>query len=201
VSSAPEVDSLATEEFQNEDGSTFSTNIPLVKSALVLLAETWPRLYSFEELCESALSRAGAAGQALPGEKARALLAQSLAKLYLSNFVGLHVHVPPFVLSLSDRPLATPLVRLQARTGAPICNRRHRQAVLPVLDRAVLARLDGTRDRPALVEDLTAAVLRGELGLQAEGKPLEDPQTIRATLAAELEASLVRLAQSMLLVG
>ena len=54
-------------------------------------------------------------------------------------------------------------------------------------DRVVLRILDGSRDRPALVEALTEKVLQGELELQQHGRPLTDPAAIRAVLEQELD--------------
>jgi SAM-dependent methyltransferase len=201
ASASPDIASAAIEEFHNDDGATVSTNAPLGKAALVVLFEAWPRAVPFDELFALARQRLGDAFPDVPEDHARALLGWSLAHLYLSNLVGLHVGLPDFVVAVSERPRATPLTRLQARSGALITNRRHRLAELSGLDRGVLGFLDGRRDRPALVEALTEAVLSGELGLTRDGALLTAPDAVRAVIGAELEGCLQRLAQSALLVG
>ncbi|MFO0926699.1 MAG: methyltransferase regulatory domain-containing protein [Gemmataceae bacterium] len=183
-------------EFVNEDGATATVTAPVVKAALTTLYETWPRVWRFEELLDAAGARVGQTR-----EQAAPTLARALAALFQANFVGLHSHVPPFVLKPGKRPETTPLIRLQAQTGVGVCNRRHKLVELATFDRAVLALLDGSRDRPALIERLAALVGQGELGLAQDGQPVREPEAVRRTLTAELDESLTRLAQAMVLIG
>jgi methyltransferase-like protein len=199
ASARSDVTSTAAEEFHNEDGASVTSAVPLVKAALTVLFETWPRVYRFEELLAAVLARLAGTPGDLPVEQARALLGRSLGHLYLTNLVGLHAHVPAFALAASERPRASPMVRVQARAGATISNRRHKQVQMPIFDRAVLSFLDGTRDRAALVEALTKSVLAGELELRCDGRVLTDPGEVGAALAGELEESLTRMARALLL--
>jgi methyltransferase-like protein len=105
------------------------------------------------------------------------------------------------VTEAGDRPATTPLVWLQARTGAPVCNRRHKTVELTGLDRSVLALLDGTRDRAALRQALAGSVLKGDIELRQGGQAVTEPEAVRAMIAAELDGSLERLAKSALLVA
>ena len=88
------------------------------------------------------------------------------------------------------------MIRWQAATGTAVTNRRHGVVTPSAIDRFVLRLLDGSRDRPALVEALAGNVLQGELELQQDGRPLTDPAAIRAVLEQELEGSLHRLGRS-----
>lgn len=201
LSAHPELASTTTEEFENDQGSTVSTNVPFAKAALVLLYEQWPRAFTFEELWQAVCERLSTEATRLPAEQARAMLGRSLVHLYLSGLVGLHVHLPTFTLAPSQRPRATALARLQARTGAGVINRRHRHVKMPGSDRAVLSLLDGSRDRPALVEALVERVKQGEVELRRDGLVVTTDEEIRAAVGLELEESLVRLAQALLLVA
>lgn len=184
-------------EFVNEDGATVGVATPAVKAALLTLFDSWPQVWRFDELLDAVCRRV----PALTPEQAGPVLARAAVSLFQANFIGLHSHVPPFVLRPGKRPETTPLIRLQAQTGVPVCNRRHKQVELTIFDRAVLALLDGTRDRPALVEQLAARVAHGELGLQQDGQSLTDLSAIRHVLTGELDDSLTRLAQAMVLIG
>jgi methyltransferase-like protein/predicted O-methyltransferase YrrM len=195
VSERPEVTTTKTEEFVNDAGSTVSTNVPFAKAALVALFEGWPRPFAFDELWSAVRGRIGDA----PEEQGRAMLARSLVHLYLSGLVGLHTHLAPFTLSPGDRPRATGLARLQARTGARVTNLRHKTSELEVFDRAVLSLCDGGRDRAAMVEALAAMVAAGDLGLKRDGRELADGAEVRAALREGLEESLARLGRSLLL--
>ena len=200
VSAQPDVCSTTTEEFRNEDAAIVSTNMPLAKAALVELAEAWPRVLPFEEVCAAARRRLGAAAAASSPEEVRLLLARSLVHLFLSNLVGLHVHAPSFVTRCGDRPRTTPLIRFQARDRAPVVNRLHREIPINAMDRAVLSVLDGESDRPGVVQAVTEGVLAGTLDLRRDGRPLTDPEEVRAAVNGELDACFDRLAKLAVLV-
>ena len=197
----PDIHSQAPVEFTNDEGASVTTGLPLAKAALMILFECWPLAIPFEDLWQQVQVRLGPQGVGGPEEAGRAMLARSLVHVYLSNLVALHVNLPPYVTIPGDRPMATPLIRLQAATGAAVTNRRHRVVKLSVIDRVVLRHLDGSRDRPALVEALTEKVLQGELELQQHGQPLTGPVAICAVLEQELEGSLHRLGQSAVLLA
>ncbi len=201
VSETPELLSDKVEEFVNDSGATVSTNVPFAKAALTILYEQWPKPFTFEQLWHAVQTRLGAAGPQYTAEQGRGLLARSLVHLYLSGLASLHTYLTPLALQPGERPRSTPLLRLQARTGAGVTNLRHKQAELNVFDRAVLSLCDGQRDRAGLLEELIQLVTRGEIGLKREGRELTDLAEIRAALAEELTESLTRLARSLVLLA
>ena len=78
-------------------------------------------------------------------------LEATLADAYLSGIVDLHVHPPAVTIRASDRPVASPLARLQARTRADVTTLLHMQVgIVDVNALRLLPFLDGTRDRAAL---------------------------------------------------
>src|SRR5262249_45263328 len=159
------------------------------KAALLELCERWPGCLSLEGLLTAIELRLGPAPDR---ERGRRLLAQTLLNFFLSNLVELHVHEPHFVLEVSERPVASPLARLQAARGEPVATLINRVAVLNDLDRAVLRHLDGRHDRAALLAALEEAVARGELRVQRDGQAVQR-EAVRAALASELGPSLERL--------
>jgi methyltransferase-like protein/2-polyprenyl-3-methyl-5-hydroxy-6-metoxy-1,4-benzoquinol methylase len=202
VAAHPDVDSAAVEQFSTPDGARLSTNNPLVKAALVTLAEAWPGALPFEALWAGACSRLGPAapGPSRP-DGGRRLLAESMLQCYLSNLVELHLHAPGFVLEPGERPVASPLARFQAAAGGPVTNRRHRTAELDAFDRLVLRHLDGSRDRAALLDALAEAVANDIVAIEREGRPVRDAGEVRDALSESLGPSLHRLASSALLIG
>jgi methyltransferase-like protein/SAM-dependent methyltransferase len=193
----PDVCSPAAVEFRGDHDQSITTRNPLLKAALLLLYEAWPAPVAFEPLCTGARQRAGTgAGDTRPEE-----LAQALVDLYLSNMVALHVHMPEFVLEPGERPLASPLARLQAATRSRVTNRLHMLIEVEGLDRAVLRCLDGRHDRAELVEALTDWVASGRFELRQDGRLLSEPGEIRALMRQALGPTLRRLAQCALLLG
>src|SRR5207248_2961682 len=81
--------------------------------------------------------------------------ARGLVDCYLSSdLVEFHAHAPRLVQQAGERPAVSPVARRQARVGRAVTNRLHATVQLNDLERQLVAHLDGTRDRAALVEVL-----------------------------------------------
>jgi methyltransferase-like protein/cyclopropane fatty-acyl-phospholipid synthase-like methyltransferase len=185
------------EAFRGE-GRTISTNIPVVKAALRILYDVWPRPLAFAELWDAVRGRLG---EGLGGGHGPEILAATLLDCYLSRLVALHVHRMRFTVEVSDRPLVSALARLQAREGNAVVNQRHRLVLLNDLDRLVLGCLDGTRDRAAVLEAVVQVATAGGLTIETPDGLPPSPEALRETLGREVAESLRGLAGSALLVA
>ncbi len=204
VSPQPDVRSPAVEEFRGQFGAAMSTGHPFAKAVIMELVESWPRLLAFDELLartraalgpEAPVAEAGPEGDALG-------LAKILLATYAAGLVELHVHVPEFVMEVSERPLASPLARWQARESAMVVNLRHASIQLEGgLVRHLLLLLDGTRDRAALLRDLAAAAAADPAALQEAGGLPNDGRGLAQVLAGGLEANLQKVARLALLLA
>ena len=129
-------------------------------------------------------------------------MAEALLQAYSAGFVELHVHAPSFVTEVSERPTASALARLQLGEGHVVSTLRH--TVMKIgdpLGRQLVLFLDGTRDRAALLNDLSEFVKADSTLVSHEGKPVRDLQEALTHLANELEANLAHLARSAVLVA
>jgi methyltransferase-like protein/SAM-dependent methyltransferase len=199
VSPTPDLKGASVEQFRGPH-EVMATTQPLVKAAMVCLAEAWPRWLPFAELCTAARRRLG--DGAHDAAEDRQLLATSLLDGYLSTrLIELHVDTPHFTTEISARPLASPLARYQAQKVDRVVNLRHEVIILNDLDRHVLGLLDGTHDQAALLTSLEELVRQGKLMAQQDGQPLRDADRLRAVLSESLEQCLRRLAQSALLLN
>jgi hypothetical protein len=197
VNPTPDVTTAAPEEFRSTGGVGLTTNKPSVKAALAILFETWPRSLAIAELVSRVHERLAPVGVTAEAEE----LAAVLLNCYLAHLVELHIHEPEFVLSLSEKPTASPVARVLAATEARVPNLRHRSIEVNDLDRRVLCHLDGRHDRAALLVALRAAVAEGVLEIHSEdGGPPDDAQ-VQAVLEEGLTQCLQRLAGSALLVS
>jgi methyltransferase-like protein/SAM-dependent methyltransferase len=121
---------------------------------------------------------------------------------YSGSLAELHVYAPLMAREASERPVASPLARFQARRGTLVTNLRHERVTLDAFNRHLLRHLDGSHDRAALLERFLAGpVAEGVLKVEQNGAPVEDAREIQATLAEALEWNLYRLARAALLVG
>jgi SAM-dependent methyltransferase len=144
------------DRFTGPGGTAVKAADPLAQAALLHLGEVWPRAVPFEKLCQAARARCGGAGQADPGRDEQ-VVGQCLLASYLADPDGLAylwTHEPAFAWEPGDRPVASPLARLQAVGSMRATNLRHQTLALDNFHRDVLGRLDGTRDRAALEREL-----------------------------------------------
>ena len=205
-SAAPDLHSAAPEEFTAGNGLTLTTSAPVVKAALLCLGEVWPGAVAFDVLLAQARARLGsAAGHDVDPARQDALaLGKALLTAYASAgepLVELSLRPPCFAAEVSERPAASPLARLQAESTHQVTNLRHEVVSVTPFDRQLLPYLDGTRDRPALVESLLGRVQRELMQISQEDQPVTDSERARAILAEVLEQQLPKLAQAALLLA
>jgi hypothetical protein len=148
VSSSPE----GAAEFRSPQGASMTTAHPIVKAVMGVLSAIWPQSLAFPGLLEGVRSRLGRTDP----QDARAL-GEILVRTCQAGLVELHVHQPRFVLQPGERPLASPLARLQLRDSDMIATLRHtRVQIEGPLERQLLLLADGTRERSALLDELNA---------------------------------------------
>jgi methyltransferase-like protein len=203
VSPEPDVVGDTPEQFRRPEGiENVTTNNPLVKAALVTLFEADCRALSSTELWEQVRQRLGPRLAQIAGEEeARENLVAALVRCFGTGLVDFHVHPPRFATEPGPRPLASPLARLQLRRQQPVTNLRGRGVELDEFHRLVLERLDGTRDRASLLDEVGGLFRGGAFTIEQAGRPVHDPAVIDALLKSELEPTLHRLAGLALLVA
>ena len=140
--------------FRVDQGATAQSDRDVVKAALVELAEAWPARLPFSDLLGSAVGRL----QRRPGVLDADYISRFLTAAWMMGMVELHGRQPAYVREVSERPVASPLARLQLRRGVEAatllhCGVKFEDAVI----RGLVLLLDGTRDLNAVVEALRDA--------------------------------------------
>ena len=202
-SAEPDVLSDAPETFRPSDrGAAMTTNHPLLKSALVELARVRPGWLPFDALFDRVWARLEPRRGDLPEpEQARRFLCDSLARGFAVDLVSLSAHPPRFTLEPGERPLASPLARLQAERGERFTNLQGRTVEPETFDQIVLRLLDGTRTRSQAVEAIKARVASGELSISDGDQPVADAAAIEHAIRSMFDLSLRRLAAMALIVA
>jgi hypothetical protein len=118
--------------------------------------------------------------------------------VYGAGLVDLHLSPGPFALQVSDKPLASPLARWQARRSDVVATLHHRTFKLGnTIHRGLLALCDGSRDRGALHADLVKVFESRALDLiDEEGNPVTDMALVGRAIDEELEDFLKKATQS-----
>jgi methyltransferase-like protein len=189
TSEAPDLASdEAVEEFRRSPTSALSTSVPLLKAALVALAEVRPGMLTFEELC-------GRARALLDGtEPAPATLADqralggNLLTVFAKGQIELAAWAPPIATRPGPRPEAPALVRLQAAEAREACtNLRHEGVRVDRFDRAMFKQMDGAKDVDAIAAGVLEDVRAGNVRVLIDEVPQDDPELIREVVEQKLE--------------
>jgi SAM-dependent methyltransferase len=129
--------------FRARTNETLTTRDQVLITALRTLRDIWPGSIAFDELAGAVSGDVGAGVD----EVGRSL-GLSLLRLYVSSrLVELHMAPPAFAGSVSERPIASPLARLQAIESTDVTNLRHEPVRLNNAERVLVIQLDGTRSR------------------------------------------------------
>lgn len=186
--------------YRSASGMNMATNRPLLKSAMRILQQAYPATVPFDELRKQARA---ALGSEATDPKAIAedtqVLAVGLLNCYMgSDLIELHGMPIEFVRVPGEKPVASPLARLQAPKGS-IASRRHEIVRLSDLDRHLIPLLDGTHDRAALADKLTDIAKSGALNIQKDGVPLYDPKDIHQAIGSVLDQALQNVGRMAIL--
>jgi len=189
-----------SETFQTPKGSKHEVADALTKAALVVLASRWPACVPFEELAAMAHARLkqdlGDAPIENDDEKS---FGDRMLQGHAARVVELRVAAPRLAVVPSERPLASPLARLQAESSTTLTNLRHELVVVPELPRRMLMLLDGTRDFDTLAAEIVKLAREGKIGVrEQDGGPVvtdhAKQEQILRTLVADNLPKLVRTA-------
>jgi methyltransferase-like protein len=203
VSARPDLHSSAREDFKGPSGSSAFSIHPIVKAALLVLGEAWPRFLSFEELCSQARTKLD--GKAIPDAATIAedkqQVEQALLKFYTITGDLVEFRLRPLAVTAKPgpRPLARPLARWQARSGRSVTNLRHEFVNLDEFGRQVLPRLDGRHTRPEAVRELVGLVEGGQLTVQQDGEKITEPRRVEQALVQLLDRQIDQFAHQALL--
>jgi methyltransferase-like protein/cyclopropane fatty-acyl-phospholipid synthase-like methyltransferase len=181
-------------------GGTIRTAEPLVKAAMTILGDTWPRAIPFTELCAAARSRISQNGPASAASlEDRRMIGAEVLKCFAAGIVELYVDGPRFPVTAGERPRASALARHEATKGTRVTNLRHESVALDDFNRQLLQRLDGGRDRSELLAMLEQLVATDVLAVRQEGQPVRESTTVRRILDEALSQNLDKLARAALL--
>jgi SAM-dependent methyltransferase len=193
TSAVVDLTGLTVERFQGPIGTSLATDQPLIKAAMLHLAELWPAAIPFDQLVTAAQQQLATVAEA--SASATETLGRTLLRGYALDLVELTVSPPPLAEKISERPCASPLARHQIRYQTQVTNQRHEPVVIDnAISRQLLPLLDGSRNRVALVEHLAELRPPG-LGPNTNGR--QD----RSALAQAVAESLQQLWQEALLVA
>jgi len=186
----PDFASTEPQQFTTLAQKVLTTQDPLMKSAMALLADSWPVPIRFDQLLAAARHKS----RLSPTDTDAKNLATRLLNCYCAAMLELSLTPAPFTKNISEKPIASPYARYRAKQDAKVVNLRLEAIHLGEPSRAVLMHLDGQHDRAALVE-----IVKSLQKAAAPQKP--PPQAIDAYTRAYVDQVLTAFARNALLVG
>ncbi|HTP99296.1 MAG TPA: class I SAM-dependent methyltransferase [Casimicrobiaceae bacterium] len=184
------------------DSGGINTAQPIVKAAMLILGELWPRTMPVEELCRAARGRlagglAAASSETLADDRER--VCRDLLGCFAAGILELRAEPAALSTVVGDRPRADRIARYLASRGRPFANRRHETLVLDELSRRVVLLLDGEHDHRAIVDAVAKIAVEGGLRIEKDKQQITDPALIRAALDGILPECYERIARYGLL--
>lgn len=166
-----------TEVFCTSAGSSITMSHPVVRAALHALIDARPAALSFDDLLAATHARVEP-----ETDLSAPLLADAMLRCAMVRLLDLTTHAERCATRLSRYPAASPLARHEARTESLVTSLSHVQVRLSAFDRALLTKVDGTRDERALVDEMLAACAKHDLGLGVAPDRGAVGDTVRAAL-------------------
>jgi SAM-dependent methyltransferase len=202
---SPSLEPGVKETFESDPGGKFLSADPLARAMFWRLQEMAPERLPFPRLVEEVETRARQQFGFVPApdQDVPADIAEFICSTYGAGLLDLHLTLPPFVVQVSDKPLASPLARWQARRSDVVATLHHRTLKLGnAIHRGLLALCDGSRNRAALRADLLQVFESGTLDwLDGDGKPVADMSIVGKAIDEELEDFLQKAARSAVFMG
>jgi methyltransferase-like protein len=186
-------------EFRDHDDALISTTHPLVKAAIVCLAEVRPQFMSFDSLYETAISRLATAIPHETFDRSRELLASALFRCHHNNLIEVKLTPPRHTHNAGQNPRTTRLARWQAAQQESISNLQHRVVQLNEVERFVLSLLDGSRDIEQLQKILTQQINSGVIVLEKGGRAVQTSAEIATVVNTTIALCLQKYAGLFLL--
>lgn len=179
-------------EFTSSMGALISSTNPITKAAWMVLYENTPKPLHFEQLRRLArkkLSGTKSSGKDTATEDAKEI-ADSVLNAYSSNAMPLYAYDIPLPATIPHRPQVTSYTRYQASVRGFIASALHARIGIDEFGYHLLPLLDGTRDRKALITELTALSLCGKLPCNVDGVATTDEAAIAKAAEKSVDGAL-----------
>lgn len=195
VAQAPAVDAPHTDvvRFVSAAGAAITTDHPFVKSSLARIASEFPTPIAIPQLLDPGPAASTA------GDNDQAALIEALSRGFRHGLITLLCDAPDYASEANATPRLSPLARLQLEASSPVIFslRPGMITIESAVTRELLMLLDGSRERPALLQALSE---RMAALAPPPGEPARDASWWHDMLAPQLEQGLEQAAKMALLV-
>ena len=156
VSTDPDLRSNEIESFNGPKESRIATSFPLAKAAMMYLGSIFPRYASFRDVVADARKLLGEENRESAGDLSEdeLSLGEVIIRAYGAGVTQLSQHQPDFTLVPGERPMVSPIARLQSQHGPIVTSLLYNSVKFEdLLSRQLFLLLDGTRDRQMILNE------------------------------------------------
>ncbi|MFO0548076.1 MAG: class I SAM-dependent methyltransferase [Polyangiaceae bacterium] len=173
--------------FAGPQGQRIASVEPLLKATLVVLAESYPRSLSFQELVGRAVTRLRESGIIdEPSDEELAGVATDLWALQSNGLITLSLPVGAPTQADAGGGLHA-LARLEAKRGAALSTRAHGLLTFTGFDVHIVRRLAEQADPAVVARGLVRSLMSGELSMDLGGSRLTDPELLTPLVRSLVE--------------
>ncbi|GAB4301032.1 MAG: lysine methyltransferase [Thiohalomonadaceae bacterium] len=186
------------QKFTSADNHDYDVSHPLTKAALLHLAAVHPDAIPFAELVGAAHQIVVSNGGRQYAEQTDHLFGE-LFSLFAHQAIRISPCAQRYDKTIGERPRLHALAQAQAAMNlGHLATVRHTTVQLDAFSSHLVRLLDGTRTVEELTQEMMAAMERGEVVVEGDGKK-QDPKKLAATVAANVQRLLGVFARQGLL--
>lgn len=193
-SDSPDLTPGVLEQFEGPRGGAMQINHAATKAAMLLMRNAWPRAIPFFDLLNRSREMVGEETSTEWNDDAK-LFAEILLGIWSAGLVEMHLFQPAWVVEPSDKPMLSPLARIQLRHGQSQITtlRPSAMRVEAPFYREFFQLLDGRHNLADLVSEMGKLLDEGRVSLP--------PEIDRAKLPELVAGSIRRASRNALLVS
>jgi methyltransferase-like protein/2-polyprenyl-3-methyl-5-hydroxy-6-metoxy-1,4-benzoquinol methylase len=185
--------------FRLDDG-LLSSSAPVVKAGLSILSKRWPEAIPFAQLLDQVVAQltGGAPIDRARFEELADTLAINLIQSFTRQVVHLYTVPPRAKATIDDRPVTSPIARLQVATDSRVTTLLHESIHLNDIGRKLVGLADGSRSQSDILDALQQSIQAGELVMPG-ADPTQPGGAERAALQKTLDECFLHLSRLGLL--
>ena len=178
--------------------TVLSTSSPAMKAILYAFAAS-PTQMKVAELVEDAKKKL----KNMTADQIKQEFEFNAPRLVLSGYLNISAEPKKFVTNISEKPQISDVARAQASTPEMfwVTNMRHERYPLNILEKYLIALMDGKKTKSQIVDALASHVKKGDLELRSNDQLVTDEKVIKDQLNAFYDQSVAKFAPSALLVA
>lgn len=193
---SPEVESV----FKCMNGRKLQTKHPALKALLQSLADAFPASLSIPEIAKEVEKKLSGLLVVGPQEQISItnIVRSNVMQMMVRGDIEVRFLPDRFVDQISERPMTSPLTRLQAKAAKSLTTQRHGMLNADPLTRFLIEKVDGKNTRQDIANYIGDMIKQGKLNMSVQG---ETPKDLDAIHLATADKVLQQLRKTALLVS